>query len=140
MLVESPFETNRVHNLAALRSYRWGTFQAWVSLLGATLVIVAAYNYSPWRKLVSYVSALILSVVWYGLLHKRTYGLVLFYLWTLVACGRLAWAMGEALARRHIGLIQLFRIPFFLYAMLSLVGWWIIPAVLYYPKRWNEFS
>ena len=123
-----------------LQPYRWGTFQAWMTLLTASLVIVAAYNYSPWRRIAAYLAVIGLSFMWYGLLHKRTYGLVLFYFWTVVSGGRLAWSVGYTLTSRHLSLIELLKVPLIHYEILILIGWWIIPAVLYYPKRWKEFS
>ena len=66
--------------------------------------------------------------------------LVLFYFWTVASGGRLAWSIGYTLTSRHVSVIDYLKVPLIRYETLYLIGWFIIPAVLYYPKRWNEFN
>jgi hypothetical protein len=120
------------------RSYGWGIFQAWFTLLQG--IGTFAYNYPFWRKIMSWVAALLCFVVWWGLRRKRRSGLIFFYVLGAFAYANLAWGIGRSFFRHHQDWAWLLHNPFYFY----LVAWttllYLIPAAFYYPKRWQEFS
>ncbi len=108
------------------RGYRWGKFQAWLSLA----IGVGVYAITPWLpgfpvRLVLYLCGAMFFCLFAGLLHKRRYGFVLLYVVaTLTLLG--------VLQSPH-GIDQYISIA-------TGIALWVIPAVFYYPKRYKEFG
>ncbi len=125
---------------ATARPYRWGIFQSTMSVLLGIATFVAAYKYpQPW-KTIDFAIALIHFVVCVGLGNKKRYGFVAYYVLTILACMNYARLMTVILLRRTPALGHPLSPSLFLLVGILIGCWWIVPAILYYPKRWNEFS
>ena len=125
---------------ARARPYRWGIFQSTISVPVGIAIFIAAYKYpQPW-KTIDFAMALVHFVVCVGLGNKKRYGLVAYYVLTIVACINYARLMTVILLRRTPAPGHPLSPSLFLLVGLLIGCWWIVPAILYYPKRWNEFS
>ena len=109
---------------ASERSYRWGRFQGWSFVVVGALI----YLLTPWApdwdfamRITMYVAGAWQIIMGIGLVCRRRYGLVLFYVSAVL--------MAITALRRG------FHPEGYL-----LMWWWIIPAVVYYPKRYREFG
>jgi hypothetical protein len=110
------------------RGYRWGKFQAWLSLAIGLALFVAGF--APWIpafavRLMLYFCGALFFFLGAGLLHKRRYGFVLLYVIAVLTL--LGVLQSPAGTERHVTII-------------TGIGLWVIPAVLYYPKRYREFG
>ena len=107
------------------RGYRWGRFQGWSSLVIGVLFILAG----PWvsaefrLRLATYTTGTTTVFLGIGLLGKKRYGFVLFYVVLAL-----------------VGLETIIAPHWHPEAYVMAVCWWLIPAVFYYPKRYREFG
>jgi hypothetical protein len=113
---------------ASERSYRWGKFQAWVSLVvGAVIFLTGPFAADFSMGLARCIVGVLFLCVFAGLLHKHRYGFVLVYVTTGAVL--LAWFMplltgGNVNVSGSVGGLL----------------FWGIPAAFYYPKRYREFG
>ncbi len=122
------------------RRYRWGIFQSAMSVPWGIATFIAAYEYpQPW-KAIGFALALVDFVICVGLGNKKRYGFVAYYVLTIVACINFARLMTVILFRRTPAPGHPLSPLLFLLVGIVIGCWWIVPAILYYPKRWNEFS
>jgi len=128
----SPMTTESSDGIAQLvpptktRGYRWGKFQGW------TMVVVGLLNCIPINGLTTtegliiwlgQLTAGILTVfLGVGLLRKRRYGLILMYVSIVI--------IAVGIVRSVVSLVW----------GLSIILWFLIPVILYYPKRRSEFT
>jgi hypothetical protein len=104
--------------------YRWGRFQGWWSLAIGLVFILAG----PWIgrefafRLAMYMAGALNLCLGVGLLGRKRYGFVLFYV--------------EAAMVIHSFFIA--RVHPEVYA--TVACWWVIPGIFYYPKRYREFG
>lgn len=105
----------------AVRGYRWGKLQGWATFaLGVSFVLTAL-----WAKHIPGVLAgIVVVLTGLGLVKRRKYAVVLLWLQSvLVVLAGFSKPPSATAAALH----------------LFLLGFWVVPAVLYYPKRWKEF-
>lgn len=121
-----------------IRPYRWGFFQSAMCLPAGLAMLVQAYAQSmPWRILNS-ITGVVCLVVCFGLIDKRRYGAIGYYALVALVCSNYARVVTTIALNPHLrfkGVTPLI----FLLGSLFVPAWWILPAVFYYPKRWNEF-
>jgi hypothetical protein len=118
---EAVEESKAVTELPPTKRYRWGKFQGAASLvIGVGCLLIGPFGGRLPNRLALYSVGGMMLFIGVGLLQKRHFGFILFVLMgAFVTVGCLV-ETGHPEA----------------YAMI--VGWWIIPAIFYYPKRWKE--
>ena len=110
-------------NVHVQKPYRWGTFQGWsTAVAGLGFFLSGPFHSDPGATIASYLIGVLLFVIGTGLVGKRRFGLVLYMIFGAVV------VVGAFLFP-----------PPYLEGYFMIAGWWIVPAVFYYPKRWNEF-
>jgi hypothetical protein len=104
-----------------LKGYRWGRFQGWsIFIIGLSLFLVAPFM----RSAVALLGGSFLMIEGVGLVGKRTYGLVLFYIQII-----LTYAAGYEIPPHPEAEVMRWVFLAFL----------VIPGSFYYPRRWNDF-
>ena len=107
------------------RGYRWGKFQAWSSLVvGVCLLLAAAFFDVGSGKTLAFAFFLTGSLhvwLWRGLLRKKRYGFVLYYVLIALIVHSILWL------KPHPE-VYVFTL------------WWLVPGIFYYPKRRREFG
>ena len=110
----------------APRRYRWGKFQGWTMLVSGLigLLITPFRHDDPWGN-AGWDAGVVLAIcLGFGLIRKHRLGLILLYV-------SLPFEI-------LISMVHLSISPSLTYV--AILTWWTIPAVLYYPKRRNEFT
>lgn len=121
-----------------VRPFRWGFFQGLMCLpAGMITCITASMHPGPWR-IVNLITTVIYAVVFCGLMDKRRYGFVAYYVLAALVFLNYARVTSIILLRPHMRFRYLSPSAF-LVGTLAVASWWVVPAVFYYPKRWNEF-
>ena len=114
---------------SAVKPYKWGKFQGISSLVLGCLLLLAG-GFLAWQRgatqtIVLWMSGILLAATGIGLVGKRRYAVVLVYV--LFVLTLLAPLIG-ARPRYSEG---------YLFHALGLI-FWGLPALFYYPKRWNN--
>lgn len=108
------------------RTYRWGKFQGWTMIVVGLLNCIPINGLTTTEGLIIWLGLLTAGVttvfLGIGLLRKRRYGLILMYVSIVII------ALG--IVRSVVSLVW----------GLSVILWFLIPALFYYPKRRSEFS
>jgi hypothetical protein len=107
------------------RGYRWGKFQGWTMVVVGLLNCIPINGLTTTEGLIIWLGLLTAGVttafLGIGLLRKRRYGLILMYVSIVII------ALG--IVRSVVSLVW----------GLSVILWFLIPAIFYYPKRHEEF-
>ncbi len=112
-------------SVAAPLPYRWGRFQGWAILLSAalmTIVTLSADRLDSWEHFLNLVRPSVALLAGIGLLRKHRFGLLLYYL----ACTLYSFSGLGALVLSDASVLFLVAV---------ILGFWLVPAVFYYPKR-----
>ena len=99
---------------------------------------ITAFIFPGPLRIVNSITTVIYAVVFFGFMDKRRYAFVGYYV--LVALGLFNYARVTTiiLLRPHTRFRHLTPSVFVVVTLL-IASWWIVPAIFYYPKRWNEF-
>lgn len=121
-------------------SYRWGKLQGWILLaVGFPAFLIRATS----SDFVGAGIALAVALTGCGLIRKRQYGLILFYIMAvgsaLLAIFFDIWFSAEQFLLGP-GERDWSHLEMALSLTVAFVLWWIIPAWFYYHKRKNEFT
>lgn len=127
-----------VSTAPAVRPFRWGLFQMLMCLPGGFITGVTAYVFPGPFRIVNSITTVIYAVVFFGFMDKRRYGFVGYYALAALALFNYARLTSIILFRSHTRFRYLPPWVFFV-VTLFIASFWIVPAVFYYPKRWNEF-
>ena len=110
-------------NAPVPRSYKWGTFQGWfTAAAGLGLFLISPFIDSAANTVAALLVGAALMAMGVGLVARKLYGLILFLVWTVLAIG--GCFIGTPYPETFV----------------IVAGWWILPAIFYYSKRWREFS
>jgi len=109
-----------------MRRYRWGMFQGWVLIVfGAFGLLIGG---SPLLlKMFGIIGSAIQLGAGVGIITKYKNGLIAYYV-----------CVGMILVSFLFHAPYMDPIAFVISA--PLLCWWVLPAALYYPKRWSELS
>jgi uncharacterized membrane protein YiaA len=112
---------------ASERGYRWGKFQAWVSLVaGAVIFLTGPFAADFSMGLARCIVGVLFLCAFAGLLQKRRYGFVLVYV--IAGLVLLTWLVPLLTGSMNIS------------GTLGGLLFWVVPAAFYYPKRYREFG
>ncbi|MGO9317421.1 MAG: hypothetical protein ACLPXT_14775 [Terracidiphilus sp.] len=107
------------------RTYRWGKFQGWTMFVVGLLDCIPIHGLTTAEGLIIWLGQLTAGVttafLGVGLLRKRRFGLILIYV-SIVLVG--------------LGIIRSVVSPLW---GVSIILWFLVPAIFYYPKRHEEF-
>jgi len=110
------------------KRYRWGYFQGWFSLVFGALLALTEPHVAPYRgsgssvHLALYTVAISQLILGFGLIRRKRYGLVLFYILAVLSAST----------------VWIKPVPLAIYIFIAC--FWLIPAGFYYPKRWRDFG
>ena len=115
------------------RSYRWGKFQGWVTLVMGIFFAVSTWHFGaflidfepsnpPLVRMILYMLAFLWVILGVGLLTKDRLGFVFYYFLAAIS------VVAVLSTGSHIA------------SYIFTACWWVIPAIFYYPKRWRDFG
>ena len=104
-------------------SYRWGMFQGWALLVvGFGSLAGAPFGGRPSAILAMLLVGVLITCAGVGLVQRKRYGIALFML---------------------LGVGATFSAFFLIHrpaVYIPTIIWWMLPSILYYPKRWAKQS
>ena len=114
-------ERETAEGVAASRPYKWGSFQGWASVaIGLSIFLPAPFvSVALPIRLAMYATGVINIFMGLCLVGRKRLGFILLCALSLLVT--------VALMTSHPHVEMYFIV----------IGWYIIPAVFYYPKRWR---
>lgn len=117
--------------------YSWGKFQGWFSLISGVLAFFAM---AAKGDILGIALTCLSAIIGYGLIRKRRWGFVLFFIAAAIAAGIALVLDTVAILSAFSGSEQASTLLAQAVMVSAINGlWWVVPAVTYYRKRMSEF-